>query len=553
MSSPAVNATTSVDVVKMANAGIQDIAALLPLLGTEHCEALIASALQNGLLYAAATPVSIFGSLGIARAGFAVLWNSIDSDWEWLPGPAFMRNAGFKPPGLAGLLSHVEGRNARLCFAEERLRKLLARKRIRTVKVDLCSRQLFLWNLRLLGLTTVLGFCGILPYVYIIMVFLPSVPVRSTWLYPILRILGCNIIAVTAQVILQIRILQETYYRIRFVATEGYLKEHNQPLPAFWNATQCSRAVLRLFQTSLLQRPPSQSGKHDSTTTLSDEEQTRLLSGIDTLSSFDFTTPCNGHKRGTAPTQDRQPTDIEWQESSPRTSVGSSHHVLRPFSRLQHTVWLSWIPNDVVSFTLLASWFFLLCGIISTLVGYVGCFTIIKSVPQPTSKGPIVWLVCETVLVVGRTFAWGYNPEWDDAGSPVVLKKVSLGKSLPPSHERPSYGIGWKLDGLTPYDMHAVLVAVDDNDNRATSPETNAKAAENVKTYLEDVLLVPASQIVTLSDKEATKERILEELRVLSEKTSVKDGAPVLVYFATQIKWVGGRVVIVPYIKPSNG
>ena len=40
--------------------GIQDISALLPLLGTEQCEDHVSSALTKGYIYAAATPISLF-------------------------------------------------------------------------------------------------------------------------------------------------------------------------------------------------------------------------------------------------------------------------------------------------------------------------------------------------------------------------------------------------------------------------------------------------------------------------------------------------------------
>src|ERR1700687_221163 len=53
--------------------GIQDLAALLPLLGTEQCENHIGSALTKGFLYTAAAPLSTFGSLGVGRAGFKTL------------------------------------------------------------------------------------------------------------------------------------------------------------------------------------------------------------------------------------------------------------------------------------------------------------------------------------------------------------------------------------------------------------------------------------------------------------------------------------------------
>jgi hypothetical protein len=49
--------------------GIQDVAAILPLLGTDQ----VSSALTRGYLYAAASPMSIFGSLGVVTAGFKTL------------------------------------------------------------------------------------------------------------------------------------------------------------------------------------------------------------------------------------------------------------------------------------------------------------------------------------------------------------------------------------------------------------------------------------------------------------------------------------------------
>ncbi|KAJ7914654.1 hypothetical protein B0H13DRAFT_2325104 [Mycena leptocephala] len=46
--------------------GIQDISAFLPIIGTEQCH--VGEALEGGYLYAAAAPLSMFGSLGIVKA-----------------------------------------------------------------------------------------------------------------------------------------------------------------------------------------------------------------------------------------------------------------------------------------------------------------------------------------------------------------------------------------------------------------------------------------------------------------------------------------------------
>src|SRR3979411_3386761 len=68
-SNPCSCAVSSTTIAGTLTGGIQDIAALLPLLGTEQCEDHVSSALTKGYLYAAASPMSLFGSLGLARAG----------------------------------------------------------------------------------------------------------------------------------------------------------------------------------------------------------------------------------------------------------------------------------------------------------------------------------------------------------------------------------------------------------------------------------------------------------------------------------------------------
>ncbi|KAF8803148.1 hypothetical protein BYT27DRAFT_7110552 [Phlegmacium glaucopus] len=52
---------------------IQNISALLPLLGTEQCEVQVSSALSQGFHRALVAPISIFGSLGIVSAGYKTL------------------------------------------------------------------------------------------------------------------------------------------------------------------------------------------------------------------------------------------------------------------------------------------------------------------------------------------------------------------------------------------------------------------------------------------------------------------------------------------------
>ena len=78
-------------------------AAILPLLGTEQCSVQVSSAPTRG--YAPATPMSIFGSLGVVNAGFKTLvaYFSLGG----IEGAKILGNMGFEPQGEIFM---VEGR-----------------------------------------------------------------------------------------------------------------------------------------------------------------------------------------------------------------------------------------------------------------------------------------------------------------------------------------------------------------------------------------------------------------------------------------------------------
>ena len=116
--------------------GIQDVAALLPVLGTDQCEKHVGSALDGGFLYAAAAPLSIFGSLGIVKIGISVLISTISipkisisyrkffmklSQDRWL-GAKTLDNAGFRLMGTVAPLIAMDGKRY---MAETRLIKIL--------------------------------------------------------------------------------------------------------------------------------------------------------------------------------------------------------------------------------------------------------------------------------------------------------------------------------------------------------------------------------------------------------------------------------------------
>ena len=571
-------------VVGVATGGIQDVSALLPLLGTEQCERLVTSALQQGLLYAAATPMSIFGSLGVVKAGFVVLWASIDS--RLFPGPTLLRNAGFTPSGLGELLVHVAESNRHLYVAEDKLRRNLAKKRIRSVQINLLSKDLWFWNLRLIAATAFLSSFGLLPYVYLILRFLSDDPFQTTWLYPFLRIVGCAMVAVSIQFVFQLRVLEEAYCRIRFLATDSFLKDHGKSLPEFWDPNERAKNVLDDLRRGRDAQvagapdgpPPGRPGPGkrprsislDSSLVLDEATKAHIVKGLGKLTSFSFpiygesgplssphpivpvpNIPSQGSQRGVFLSADpshaekgetEAPKMEELPELQAQTSTGrSSSSFIANVDRYFSTV-LLWSTQASLLF-----------GLVLSVVGYIGCFSVVQASPKNNSRGPLVWLVCEAVLAIIRTLVWAYNPAWDDPKSPIALEKIALSEDGivdVTKSKKSSYGIGWMLDSVTADDMHALIVGINQFNSRHVSDLTECvDDARRVADYLQNTLLVPRSQIVTLTNTEATKERIIEELKALAHRGSVADDAPIVIYFATHsfVDTVTKSTYLVPY------
>ena len=71
----------------------------------------------------------------------------------------------------------------------------------------------------------------------------------------------------------------------------------------------------------------------------------------------------------------------------------------------------------------------LLAGVLSTVVGYVGCFSVVQNAKSRT--GPLSWLCLEAGLSIIRIVLWGLNPKGYDA-PPLELKlRLDHGAILP--------------------------------------------------------------------------------------------------------------------------
>ncbi|KAL0068373.1 hypothetical protein AAF712_004451 [Marasmius tenuissimus] len=199
------------------SSGIQDVAALLPLLGTEQCERHVGTALEKGYLYAAATPLSIFGSLGIVKTAFSTLLATTTRPFH---GGSWLDDAGFGTTGSASsMVTLVKG--TQQYGAEVQLQRLMEEQHIDDPELiadiewfgwerkknagDMALSLLpaLSWNVALILTSLLSSLVSISPYLYLIHNSWGS---ATLWLFPLLRSFGALLCVVSIQFALQIRI-----------------------------------------------------------------------------------------------------------------------------------------------------------------------------------------------------------------------------------------------------------------------------------------------------------------------------------------------------------
>ncbi|KAF5343865.1 hypothetical protein D9758_015882 [Tetrapyrgos nigripes] len=331
--------------------GVQEISALLPLLGTEQCEEHVSSGLTRGYFYVAATPLSIFGSLGLARAAFKTLVASISiPSWNF-HGARILADAGFWGVGdnLPLILLDQEKRlEKEEAAVEEKSKKksevplvwgaplerrkrqkhghnfpspqYLAGSRLHSLLKDLrvhedssitvrtrCSE----WNIFMIAFTAVSCLISIVPYIYLNTN--NHLPPFTHWAFPVTRALGGFLCATMIPLIIEIRLR---------VIVEEQLRKRAKKEP-------------------------------------------KLLVDQD----------------------------------------GQLHRFLLIFQIL------------------------LFFGVVGSVAGYVGCFTVVQNSSKP--QATISWLLLEAGLSIIRIFLWGVNPGYDDAPPFSLSIKLSDNPPLP--------------------------------------------------------------------------------------------------------------------------
>ena len=322
--------------------GIQDIAAILPLLGTAQCSIHVSSALTRGLLYAASAPMSIFGSLGVVNAGFETLVACFS--YGDIEGADLLENMGFEPQGENLSLIMLEGgkgKNKGRYIVENRIDALIEELSIDRKRVTGVSHKSVGWNIKMMATTALLCAVSIVPYIHINLGVNKLALKQSTiWVFPILRSTGGFITVTLIQLLIQQRII--------IISSEYLVKRDQMPV-------------------------------------------------------------VNGD-------------DVEADAGIEKKKY----------------------QMDARTWPLL---FLLFIGLLASVVGYVGCFSIVQN--SASTSGPVSWLCLEAGLSVVRLAIWAWNPTTDEAPPLEINLELDKHEPLPTCNKVNEEILGYKVLPLT--------------------------------------------------------------------------------------------------------
>ncbi|KAJ6591277.1 hypothetical protein DFH09DRAFT_1420394, partial [Mycena vulgaris] len=334
--------------------GIQDISAFLPIIGTNQCEKYVGEALEGGFLYAAATPLSMFGSLGIVKASAAILVASISPRVAQM-----LANSGFKlegsvaamlgtapaPKGTDGKVNKDPGKinltdDVPRYLAARKFQDLLDDQHINKSQLKIVF-DYSKWNWRLCISTGLLGCLSITPYIRLILDDNPPSKPFPAWAPPLMRILGSAISVVVAQMIIQIQMR-----RIIQLTLDG--AQASSPTP------------------KIPLNDPEKGNDNDTSEQLSNEP-----------------------------------------DGSLRTATAGQLSPLHA-DKINAPALPMTVPSRIRLALLQVLLFF---GISSTAVGYLGCFIVVQN---SKASNTYIWLGVEIALAILRIYIWGLNPQWDE-------------------------------------------------------------------------------------------------------------------------------------------
>ena len=326
--------------------GIQDVAAILPLLGTEQCSIQVSSALTRGYLYAASSPMSIFGSLGVVTAGFKTLVACFS--FGDIEGAKILGNMGFEPQGenLSLIMVETGGKgkkNTGRYIIETRMDELIKELNIDKSRITgVLSHKSAAWNIKMMATTALLAAFSIAPYIFLNLDNSLNNTKKLAWVFPVLRATGGFITATLIQLLIQQRIT---------ILSDQYLVQRHPALTTTTPVVDSEAAI------------PGTTKKH----------------------------------------------------------------------QIDARTWLML--------------FLLLIGLVASIVGYVGCFSVVQN--STSNVGPVSWLCLEIGLSVIRLAIWAWNPTGDDAPPLEIVLKLDEHKPFPTCNKDNEEILRYKVLPLT--------------------------------------------------------------------------------------------------------
>ncbi|KAK7033933.1 hypothetical protein VNI00_012557 [Paramarasmius palmivorus] len=383
------------------SSGIQDVAALLPLLGTEQCERHVGSALEKGYLYAAASALSLFGSLGIVKATFAAFLAVITYPFY---GGRWLGDAGFATPGSVSSMVTLDEETG-MYGAELKLQKLMEEQHIDDPKMvssfewsgwrrgqgaynaEEAARR---WN----GREWDEG--GRSVALYMKELFTDIIRRDLRGLVRDIKALGRRI-GFDVQHIIRKRLEYFYSWNALLIITSAlcaivsmspyiYLASNDWSNPLSWVypalrsfgsflCVVCTQLALQLRIQQIMTISIAWMDIRRRYTNITEDTHTPLEERL------------RAHLRSSSSLE-------EGQQALPKAV------------RKELTALLAVDPMLVV-YQLLSG-----VGIAMIVAGYVGCFSLVGS--ADVTAGPYVWFAMETFLSLIRVFLWGLNPLWDE-------------------------------------------------------------------------------------------------------------------------------------------
>ena len=383
--------------------GVQDISALLPLLGTAQCEKHVESSLQRGFLYAAAAPISIFGSLGLVQAGFSIGLASVPSYYGF--GARLLKDAGFEPTGDVAKMITMDKMQY---LAETNLKTAFANLHVdnpHTLSVKIKDQaSTTRWNLFLVLCSMMASGVSLIPYLHFLIVRDTSLLLLA-WLFPIIRAMSGSFCVIAGQLLLQRRILTIFRQRMLFMRIHQNIKENK-------------------LNIDLMKINP---------------HERRMWGSLREAASF-----WNWHAPiETVPIQWRDDITSEeclWDLYCYMRSLPIESSALEKLAAC-----IPDLPNDnthaaerlrkhclAQPIREMIYQFLIIVGMLGSVVGYIGCFSLVQD-DQATAVGRYLWIGLEALLSLVRMMIWASNPIYDD--SPGLEISLQLSKKPSPSLE----------------------------------------------------------------------------------------------------------------------